>query len=146
MLLYIITNIVKFKHFLYYSKLAFSYLYKFVQYYFEYPCKIMDKDLEKSSNLTSQHTMLVSEQNLLFKYIYKKYLCSIFKPDDKQYCYETFGSDVTVYGSTGAHDHGSSKVKLRNIVDYKWEQKNYPGRLIAVHMDGKYMAYVIKGI
>lgn len=33
-----------------------------------------------------------------------------------------------------------------NIVDYKWELKNYPGHLIAVHMDGKHIAYVINGI
>lgn len=46
---------------------------------------------------------------------------------------------------SGKHDHGSSKVKLKNIVDYKWEARHYPGRLIAVHIDGKIIAYSIKG-
>lgn len=53
---------------------------------------------------------------------------------------------MVVIGSTGGHDHGSSKVKLKNIVDYKWEIKNYPARLIAVHLDGRHIAYVIKSL
>lgn len=64
---------------------------------------------------------------------------------DKQHSYETNGGNVIVVGSTGTHDHGSSKIKLKNIVDYKWEVKNYVGRLIAIHIGGKYMAYAIKG-
>lgn len=51
---------------------------------------------------------------------------------------------MVVVGSTGKHDHGSSKVKLKNIVNYKWEQKDYSGRLITVHLDGVHMAYRIK--
>lgn len=43
------------------------------------------------------------------------------------------------------HSHGSSMVKLKNIVDYKWEEKNYPGHLIASHKDGKVIAYSING-
>ena len=34
-------------------------------------------------------------------------------------------------------------VKLKSIVDYKWEEKNYPGHLIASHKDGKVIAYSI---
>lgn len=52
---------------------------------------------------------------------------------------------MIVVGSSGSHDHGSSKVKLRNIVDYKWEVKHYNGRLVASHIGGKYVAYAIKG-
>lgn len=63
----------------------------------------------------------------------------------EQSAYETDGASVVVVGSAGSHDHGSSKIKLKNIVDYKWEVKNYSGRLIAVHLDGKYVAYAIKG-
>lgn len=33
---------------------------------------------------------------------------------------------------------------MKNLVDYKWEQKQYPGRLIAVHLDGNHVAYAIK--
>lgn len=64
----------------------------------------------------------------------------------EQSAFETDGASVVVVGSVGSHDHGSSKIKLKNIVDYKWEVKNYIGRLIAVHLDGKYVAYAIKGI
>ncbi|XP_011207930.2 enhancer of mRNA-decapping protein 4 homolog isoform X1 [Bactrocera dorsalis] len=71
--------------------------------------------------------------------------CSIinFKADDSQCSYEIATRNVNIVVSPGNHDHGSSKVKLKNIVDYKWELKNYPGHLIAVHMDGKHIAYVI---
>lgn len=67
----------------------------------------------------------------------------VFNKDDKQHCFEINGRSVTVLGSLGKHDHGSSKVKLKNIVDYKWEQRNYPGRLIACHGEGKLIAYAI---
>ncbi|XP_012157924.1 enhancer of mRNA-decapping protein 4 homolog [Ceratitis capitata] len=66
-----------------------------------------------------------------------------FTADNEQCCFEITTKNVNVIGSAGTHDHGSSKVKLKNIVDYKWEVKNYPGHLIAVHMDGKHIAYVI---
>lgn len=69
---------------------------------------------------------------------------SVFKADQKTICYETNRHpDVTVIGSTGLHDHGSSKVKLKSIVDYKWDLRHYPGRLITVHIDGKHIAYAI---
>jgi enhancer of mRNA-decapping protein 4 len=71
------------------------------------------------------------------------FFSSNFKRDEKQHCYETNGANIIVLGNRGDHTHGSSKVKLKNIVDYKWEQKNYPGRLIAVHMEG-IIAYSIK--
>lgn len=64
---------------------------------------------------------------------------------DEHNTFETDGASVMVVGSVGSHDHGSSKIKLKNIVDYKWEVKNYVGRLIAVHFEGKYVAYAIKG-
>lgn len=68
-----------------------------------------------------------------------------FFGDEDNQCYEITESDIVVYGTKSRSDHGSSKVKLKNIVDYKWEVKNYPGHLIAVHLDGKCVAYVIKG-
>lgn len=64
---------------------------------------------------------------------------------DKQHSYDTNGRNVIVVGSAGTHDHGSSKIKLKNIVDYKWEVKNYNGHLVATHIDGQYLAYAIKG-
>lgn len=70
--------------------------------------------------------------------------CSTFNGDEHN-AFETDAASVTVVGSSGSHDHGSSKIKLKNIVDYKWEVKNYIGRLIAVHLEGNYVAYAIKG-
>ncbi|GAB0093302.1 Enhancer of mRNA-decapping protein 4 homolog [Sergentomyia squamirostris] len=68
----------------------------------------------------------------------------VIKPYEKQQTFETNGKDINVVGFTGKHDQGSSKVKLKTIVDYIWEVKKYPGRLIAIHLDGKHIAYGIK--
>lgn len=46
-------------------------------------------------------------------------------------------------GARTSMQHGSSRVKLKNIIGYKWETKNYPGHLIAIHKDGKIIAYSI---
>lgn len=53
--------------------------------------------------------------------------------------------DIKIVCSTGKHNHGSSKVKLTNVVDYNWEHKYYMGQLLAVHLSGKFFAYGIKG-
>ncbi|EDW63920.2 uncharacterized protein Dvir_GJ17172 [Drosophila virilis] len=67
-----------------------------------------------------------------------------FKPYDKQCCYNIKTNHTKVYGCGGSHARGSSKVKLKNVVDYKWEHKYYyPGHLVAVHRDGKHLAYAI---
>ena len=69
----------------------------------------------------------------------------MFNPGDNQFCQEIKSKNVKIIANPGNHDHGSSKVKLKNIVDYIWEVKNYPGHLIAVHIDEKYIAYAING-
>ncbi|XP_031786817.1 enhancer of mRNA-decapping protein 4 [Nasonia vitripennis] len=57
---------------------------------------------------------------------------------------EIVSTKVDVIPSPGGHNHGSSKVKLKNIVDFTWEHRYYVGQLLAVHMSGKYLAYGIK--
>ncbi|KAJ8729730.1 hypothetical protein PYW08_001311 [Mythimna loreyi] len=57
---------------------------------------------------------------------------------------EVFSTNVMVNTNAGNHDHGSSKVKLKNLVDYNWEPKFYAGQLLAIHISGKYLAYSIK--
>lgn len=52
---------------------------------------------------------------------------------------------MTIIASPGDHDHGSSKVKLKNIVDFTWDHHLYTGQLLAVHVSGKYLAYGLKG-
>ncbi|CAB3231520.1 unnamed protein product [Arctia plantaginis] len=57
---------------------------------------------------------------------------------------EVYSTNVVVTTNAGNHDHGSSKVKLKNLVDYNWEPKFYSGQLLAIHTSGKYLAYSIK--
>ncbi|KAK9701745.1 WD40 region of Ge1, enhancer of mRNA-decapping protein [Popillia japonica] len=68
-----------------------------------------------------------------------------FKGSDSEYSAAIVAQDVTVNCSAGTHDDGSSKVKLTNLVEYQWEFKYYIGQLIAIHIDGKIIAYGIKG-
>lgn len=71
---------------------------------------------------------------------------SSIKVTDEKPCFSLTGSSVDIFVNPGrpTQDHGSSRVKLKNIVDYKWEVKKYHGRLIAVHRDGQVIAYSIK--
>lgn len=57
---------------------------------------------------------------------------------------EVYSSNVVVTTNAGNHDHGSSKMKLKNLIDYNWEPKFYSGQLLAIHISGKYWAYSIK--
>lgn len=59
-----------------------------------------------------------------------------------QHCYETNGANVivNVEPRTGK-TRGSSMVKLKSIVGYKWKPERYPGHLIAMHKDGQVVAY-----
>lgn len=71
---------------------------------------------------------------------------SHFQAQEKQCCRVIRSNKTKVLTSGGVHTRGSSKVKLKNIVDYKWERKYYyPGHLVAVHRDGKHLAYAING-
>ncbi|XP_076244634.1 enhancer of mRNA-decapping protein 4 homolog Ge-1 isoform X2 [Calliopsis andreniformis] len=67
-----------------------------------------------------------------------------FSGQEDHHSVELYSTNVTVIPSPGRHNHGSSKVKLKNIVDYTWEHNFYAGQLLAVHMSGKYLAYGIK--
>ncbi|XP_057331359.1 enhancer of mRNA-decapping protein 4 [Microplitis mediator] len=67
-----------------------------------------------------------------------------FSSQEDHHSADIYSTDVTVVLSPGGHDHGSSKVKLKNIVDFTWELQFYTGQLLAVHMSGKYLAYGIK--
>lgn len=53
--------------------------------------------------------------------------------------------EVVVHCKTGIHTLGSSKVKLTNKIDYNWEFRLYQGQLVAVHIEGKILAYAMKG-
>ncbi|XP_078048281.1 enhancer of mRNA-decapping protein 4 homolog Ge-1 isoform X2 [Augochlora pura] len=64
-----------------------------------------------------------------------------FSGQEDQHSVELYGNDVTIVPLPGGHNHGSSKVKLKNIVDYSWDVSLYSNQLLAVHMYGKYLAY-----
>lgn len=68
-----------------------------------------------------------------------------FNGSDKEYSIEILGQEVTVNCSAGNHNHGSSKVKLTDVVDYNWELRFYVGQLLAVHLNGHVIAYGMKG-
>ncbi|XP_076633941.1 enhancer of mRNA-decapping protein 4 homolog Ge-1 isoform X1 [Colletes latitarsis] len=67
-----------------------------------------------------------------------------FSGQEDQHSVGLYSANVTVIPSPGGHNHGSSKVTLKNIVDFTWEHNFYSGQLLAVHMSGKYLAYGIK--
>ncbi|XP_011701152.1 PREDICTED: enhancer of mRNA-decapping protein 4 [Wasmannia auropunctata] len=67
-----------------------------------------------------------------------------FSGREDQHSVELCSTDVTITPSPGDHDHGSSKVKLKNIVDFTWDHHLYSGQLLAVHVSGKYLAYGLK--
>lgn len=67
-----------------------------------------------------------------------------FTGQEDHHSVDLYSTDVTIFPSPGGQDHGSSKVKLKNIVDFTWEPNFYTGQLLAVHMSGKYLAYGLK--
>ena len=50
---------------------------------------------------------------------------------------------MNIVTSKGDHDVGSSMLKIKNIVNFGWEHKYYPGQLVAAHMSGTYIADAI---
>jgi len=53
------------------------------------------------------------------------------------------GSEVDIRTSGGDHEVGSSKLKIKNIVNFGWEHKYYQGQVVGVHKSGNYLAYAI---
>lgn len=53
--------------------------------------------------------------------------------------------ELVIHCKAGSHSQGSSKVKLINRIDYNWEVRFYQGQLVAVHIDGKVVAFAMKG-
>ncbi|XP_053673254.1 enhancer of mRNA-decapping protein 4 homolog [Anopheles nili] len=68
----------------------------------------------------------------------------VFSAEENQHSFKTSDKNITVVCTEGKHDRGSSKIKLVNVINFKWEQKNYPGRLIACHKDCDLIAYSIR--
>jgi len=66
-----------------------------------------------------------------------------FSGSDETNCFPVKGSEVNIVTSMGDHEVGSSKLKIKNIVNFGWEHKYYPGQLVSGHMSGTYIAYAI---
>eukprot|EP00094_Tigriopus_californicus_P007217 TCALIF_06947-PA protein Name:"Similar to edc4 Enhancer of mRNA-decapping protein 4 (Xenopus laevis)" AED:0.06 eAED:0.06 QI:0/0/0/0.83/1/1/6/0/1019 len=45
--------------------------------------------------------------------------------------------------SRGEHNMGSSQLQMRTLVNYAWDKAYYPGRLVAVDLTGRFLAYAI---
>lgn len=76
----------------------------------------------------------------------KNYCFSKYSGPDTEFSTEIKGENVIVHCVQGTHNHGSSKVKLIDRIDYNWEFKYYHGNLVAAHIGGKVIAYGMKGI
>ncbi|XP_060517903.1 enhancer of mRNA-decapping protein 4 isoform X3 [Cylas formicarius] len=64
---------------------------------------------------------------------------------ESEFVTELLGQTVNIQCSEGIHNHGSSKVKLADRIDYNWEFKYYHGHLVAADITGKIIAYAMKG-
>lgn len=71
---------------------------------------------------------------------------SNYTGSETEFSTEVKGQTVIVHSSQGIHNHGSSKVKLIDRIDYNWEFRYYYGHLVAAHINGKVIAYGMKGI
>uniref|UniRef100_T1IHJ6 Uncharacterized protein n=1 Tax=Strigamia maritima TaxID=126957 RepID=T1IHJ6_STRMM len=68
----------------------------------------------------------------------------VLKGASESQSFDIYSQNVTVVvNSLNNHLSGSSRVRIKNIVDYGWEQKYYTGRLLATHLSGNYVAYSI---
>lgn len=89
--------------------------------------------------------IIVKFLRLSFQVIWHLWIYRVFSDQEDHHSIGLFSNDVIITPSSGGHDHASSKVKVKNIVDYAWQHNYYVGQLLAVHMNGKYLAYGIKG-
>lgn len=64
-----------------------------------------------------------------------------FKGSEIEFSVGVISQDVRIKCSAGDHDHGSSKMKLTDVVDFNFGLRLCPGHLIAIHRTGQYIAY-----
>lgn len=77
--------------------------------------------------------------------MYIVWICSNYTGSETEFSTEVKGQTVVVHSTQGIHNHGSSKVKLSDRIDYNWEFRYYYGHLVAAHINGKVIAYGMKG-
>ncbi|XP_044750702.1 enhancer of mRNA-decapping protein 4 [Coccinella septempunctata] len=64
---------------------------------------------------------------------------------ESDYTVPVDSKELVIHCKAGGHSQGSSKVKLINKIDYNWEVRFYHGQLVAVHIEGKVLAFAMKG-
>ncbi|KAK7478360.1 hypothetical protein BaRGS_00030364 [Batillaria attramentaria] len=66
---------------------------------------------------------------------------------DIENSFSVYGREVDIYiaPSLDGPRAGSNKVKITPVVNHAWEQRYYYGNLVAVHRDGDFVAFVLKG-
>lgn len=60
---------------------------------------------------------------------------------DEPTCFLSGKNKTTIHASEGSHVEGSSKLKLKNFVNFNWDVNYYRGQLIAVHINETVIAY-----
>ncbi|GAB6032704.1 enhancer of mRNA decapping 4 [Chamberlinius hualienensis] len=68
----------------------------------------------------------------------------VLTANEETVSYAVYGSDVDVLCHKYNHTSGSSKVKIKNIVNSVWEVRYYYGQLVSAHLNKNYIAYAIK--
>jgi len=53
---------------------------------------------------------------------------------------------VIINPSPPSPQFDQSRFKLRTYVDYGWDNSYSSGRIISTHIDGKFIAYIVKGV
>lgn len=69
------------------------------------------------------------------------YFCRRFVGNDEESTYLVQENCTTVFSSPGSHNKGSSKLTLKNFVNFNWDECYYRGQLIALHISESFMAY-----
>lgn len=75
-------------------------------------------------------------KNNIFNLFYRQ-----FNGNDEECTHLIQDNCTTVLSSQGLHNKGSSKLTLKNFVNFNWDQCYYRGQLIALHASEKYIAY-----
>uniref|UniRef100_A0A182QTQ4 Uncharacterized protein n=1 Tax=Anopheles farauti TaxID=69004 RepID=A0A182QTQ4_9DIPT len=111
----------------------------------QHPSYFRDNSIILSStSQIAEATMEITERTVSSAAVASGSKKFMFGAEASQHSFKTSDKNVTVVCTEGKHDRGSSKIKLVNVVNFKWEQKNYPGRLIACHKDCYLLAYSIR--
>lgn len=64
-----------------------------------------------------------------------------FDGNDEDCTHLLYKNDTKIISSQESHNKGSSKLTLRNFVDFSWDHYYYRRQLIALNLTEQYVAY-----